>query len=156
MLASAREPGGDRGVPKAEDPLGSGWVQPFGQCREHHGDLRGRGFQTVQGGVTSSTECGAAGLTPERLDWFGLAMLAIPDERMDLSISIAEVQALLVGTSVPRGIYAFGGSPPAFHLAPGPHRPRRRLSSRRGRGGESTGGAIVWAARLEQTGKPAA
>ena len=85
----------------------------------------GRGFQTVQGGVTSSTERGAARLTPERLDWFGLAMLAIPDERMDLSISIAEVQALLVGTGVALGVHSLGGSPPAFHLAPGTHRRSR-------------------------------
>jgi len=37
------------------------------------------GFQAIQGGVASSTERGAAGLTAEGLDALGLAVLAIPD-----------------------------------------------------------------------------
>ncbi len=56
VLASARQPGGDGGLPVAEDPFGSRWVQPFGQRREHHGDLLRRGFQPVQRGVASGTE----------------------------------------------------------------------------------------------------
>jgi hypothetical protein len=44
VLACAREPGGDGGLPVAEDPFGGGSVQPFGQCRQHDGDLLGRGF----------------------------------------------------------------------------------------------------------------
>ena len=47
MLASARQPRGDRGLTVAEDPLGGGRVQPFGQRREHPCDLMRRGFQTV-------------------------------------------------------------------------------------------------------------
>jgi hypothetical protein len=39
VLASTGQPGRDGGLSKAEDPLGSGRVQPFGQRREHHGDL---------------------------------------------------------------------------------------------------------------------
>ena len=94
MLASARQPGGDSRLSVAEDPLGGGRVQPFGQRREHHGDLLRRGFQTVQGGVASSTEGGAAGLTAKRLDPLSLAMLAIPHQRVDVSISDPEVRAL--------------------------------------------------------------
>src|SRR6266699_7248613 len=41
----------------------------------------------------------------------------------------------------------------AFHLAPGTHRLWCRSCGRGGRGGETTSGAIVWAAGLEQTGK---
>jgi len=114
----------------------------------------GRGFQSIQGSVASGSERGVAGRTSKGLDPLGVAMLAISDEGMDLSIGDPEGRALLVGTSEPRGVYAFGGSPSAFHLGPRTH--RRRHFSRRGRGGETTGGAIVWAARLQQAGEPAA
>jgi hypothetical protein len=83
-------------------------------------------------------------------------MLAIPDEGVDLRIGIPEVQALLVGTGVPLGVDALGCSRPAFDLAPGSHRSRGWPSSRRGRGGESAGRAIVWATGLEQTMERAA
>ena len=96
----------------------------------------------VQGSVASGTEGGAASLTPKRLDWFGLATLAISDERMDLIISIAEVLTLLIGTGKALGIHALGGSPAAFHLAPGTHRSRRWPCTRRGSGAETTGGAV--------------
>ena len=49
MLACTRQPSGNSRLPVAEDSLGSGSVQPFGQCRQHDGDMLGRGFQPVQG-----------------------------------------------------------------------------------------------------------
>ena len=33
------EPRSDGGLSVAEDPRGRGWIQSFGQRREHHGDL---------------------------------------------------------------------------------------------------------------------
>jgi hypothetical protein len=83
------------------------------------------GFQTIQGGVASSTERGAASRTSERLNTLGLAMLAIADQGVDLSIGDPEVGALRVGASEPLGVDAFGGSPAVFDLAPGAHRRRR-------------------------------
>src|SRR5260221_1993301 len=151
VLPSASEPCGDGGLPAAEDSFGRRWVQPFGQRREHHGDLVRGGFQPIQGGVTSSAERGAASLTTERLDPLRLTMLAIANERMNVSVGDPEVRALLIGTGVAFGVDLFGCCPAAFDLAPGTHRPRRRLSTRRGSGGETTGGAIVWAAGLEKT-----
>src|SRR5713226_10347979 len=56
VLPSAGQPGDDRGLTVAEDPFGSGRIQSFGQRSQHHGDVMGRGFQTVQGSVASSTE----------------------------------------------------------------------------------------------------
>jgi hypothetical protein len=97
-----------------------------------------------------------AGLAAERLDLLSTTMLAIPNQRVGVRIGVAEVLALLIGTGIAFGVHALGGSSPAFHLAPGAHRPRRCLSTRRGSGGETTGRAIVWAAGLEQTGEPAA
>jgi hypothetical protein len=41
-------------------------------------------------------------------------MLAIPDEGVDLSIGIPEVQALLVGTGVPLGVDSSGVLPAGF------------------------------------------
>jgi hypothetical protein len=67
-----------------------------------------------------------------------------------MSICDPGVQALLVGTGEALGVHPLGSSPPAFDLAPGAHRERRRLHHRRKGGGEATGRAIVWGARLEK------
>ena len=81
----------------------------------------GRGFEPVQRGVAPGSEAGAAGLTAKGLDSFGLAVLAIADQSVDVSIGDAEVEALRVGTGEALGVHAFGGSAPAFDLAPGTH-----------------------------------
>src|SRR5215471_5715465 len=93
-------------------------------------------------------EGGLAGLTAEGLDPLSRAMLAIPDEGMDLSIGNPEVLTLVVGTSKALGVYAFGSTSPAFHLTPGAY--WRRSRSHIG-GAEATEGAIKRGARLEQT-----
>ncbi len=122
--ACTSEPGGDRRLTIAEDAFGRGSVQPFGQGRQHHGNLMRRGFQMVQRRITSRAERDVAGLAAEGLDPLSLPMLAIPDEGVDVSLGIPEVLALLVGTGVPFGVDSLGGSSPAFDLAPGPHRLR--------------------------------
>src|SRR5260221_5909611 len=71
-------------------------------------------------------------------------MLAITNQGMGMSIGDPEVRAMLVGTSEPLGVDAFGDSPTAFHLRPGTHRHERWPSSRRDSGTESTGGKIRW------------
>jgi hypothetical protein len=68
VLASARQPDGDGGLPVAEDPFGRRWVQPFGQRSEHCCDLLRGSFQTVQRGVASSREGRAASLTAKGLN----------------------------------------------------------------------------------------
>src|SRR5258706_3294941 len=78
VRARARQPGGDGRLSGAEDAFGRRWVQPFGQCSQHHGDVIGKGFQPVQGRIASSTEGGVTGLTPKGLNLLGTAMLAIP------------------------------------------------------------------------------
>src|SRR5260221_7309081 len=149
MFPCANEPGGDGGLTLTEDPFGRGSIQSFGQRRQDHGYLMRGSFQTVQRRVASSTERGAASRTSKGLDALGTAMLAVPNQRVDLIISDAEVGALMVGAGGALGVESLGGSPPAFHLAPGTR--RRRLSARRGSGGETTGGAIVWGAGFEET-----
>ena len=151
VLTRPGEPGGDGGLPVAEDAFGRGSIQSFGQCRQHDGDLLGRGFQPVQGRVAAGTERRVARLTAEGLNLLGTAMLAIPDERMNVRVSDAEVRALLVGTGEAIGGYALRSSPAAFHLAPGAYRSRYWSSTQRGSGGASTGGAIVGGSWLEQT-----
>jgi hypothetical protein len=130
VLACAREPGDDGGLSVAEGPLGGGSIQPFGQRREDHCDLVRWGFQTVQGRVASSTERGVAGLTPKRLDPLSRAMLAIPDESMDVSSGDLEVETLTVRTGEALRVSTFGSTPTAFHLAPGPHTQRRWTRTR--------------------------
>jgi len=124
VLPSAGEPGGDRRLTVAEDSLGRGSIQSFCQRRQHDCDPLGKGFQPVQGSVTSCTEGGAAGLTPKRLNALGLAVLAIANESMYVCVCNAEVGALVVGAGEAVRVYALGCSSPPFDLAPGPHRRR--------------------------------
>ena len=93
VLARTSQPPRDGGLTVPEDPLGGGWVEPFGQRSEHHRDMTGRSFQSVQGRVTSSAERGAARLTAKGLDVFGLSMLAIPNQRVELIVGVAKVEA---------------------------------------------------------------
>jgi hypothetical protein len=144
MLASTRQPGGDRRLPVAEDPL-------CGQRSQHYGDLVGGGFQTIQGSVASSTECAVTGRTSKGLDALGMPMLAISNEGVNMSIGVPVVGALLIGTGIASGVDPLGRSPSAFDLAPGTYRRMRRSYNRRVGAGEATGGAIVWGAGLEQT-----
>ncbi len=130
VLPSAGQPSSDRRLTIAEDTLGSGSIQSFGQRRQHDRDLLGRGFQPVQGRMTSCTEGGAAGLTTKRLDPLGLAVLAIPNESMNVCACNAEVGALVVGAGEAVRVYALGCSSPAFDLAPGPHGQRRWTCTR--------------------------
>jgi hypothetical protein len=151
VLASTRHPGGDRGMPVVEDTLGGGRIQSFGECRQHHGDLTGGSFQTVQRGMTPGSERHVAGLTAKRLDPLSVAMLAISNQGVDVSVYDPGVQALPVRTGEALGVYPLRCSPPAFDLTPGAYSRRRRLHNRREGGGETTGWAIVWGARLEKT-----
>ena len=112
------------------DPWGLGRVQPFGQRSEHHGDLARGGFQTGEGSVAPGCERGTAGRASKCLDLLGMAMLAISDQSVDVSIGDAEGWALLVGTGVALRVSAFGSSSPACDLAPEPHRQRRWTSTR--------------------------
>src|SRR5690242_5834499 len=125
VLASARQPRDDGGLTIAEDAFGRRWVQPFSQRREDQGDLARRGFQSVQRRVASSREGGAASLTAEGLDPLSLPMLAIPNEGVDVSLGIPEVQALLVGTGIPLGVDSLGCATAAFYLTPRTHGCRR-------------------------------
>ena len=137
MRPCTSEPSRDGRLPVTKDPFGGGCVQPFGQRCQNQGDLMGRGFQTVQGRVASRAERGAAGLTAQRLDLLSPTVLVISHQRMDVRISDPAVRALRIGTGETLRVYAFGSPSPAFDLAPGPHRQRRWLSTRRGSGGES-------------------
>ncbi len=126
MFASTRQPGDDGGLSKAEDPCGSGRVQPFSQRRQDHGDLVRGGVQTIQGGVAPGSERGLAGLTAKGLDPLGMPMPAISDEGMDVSIGDPEIGTLLVGTGEALRIHTLGCSPSAFHLTPGAYWRRGR------------------------------
>jgi hypothetical protein len=92
-----------------------------------------------------------AGRTSKRLDPLGLAMLAIPNQRMDMSIGDPEVGALLVGTGEAVGIHALRCSPAAFDLTPATYWCTGRSHTAGGSGGKTTGGAVKWRAWLEQT-----
>jgi hypothetical protein len=73
--------------------------------------------------VAPGSERGAAGRTSKGLDLLGLAMPAIPDKCVDVSIGDAEVRALLVRTGEALGLYPLGGPSAAFHLTPGTRLP---------------------------------
>ncbi len=151
MLASTGQPGGDGDLSKAEDTLSSRRIQSFGQRRQHHCDLVRGGFQTKEGRVEPGSELSVAGLTAKGLDPLGTSMLAIPDQSTNVCVCDFKVGTLSVRTGEALGVHPLRCSPAAFHLSPGMHRQRRRLFTRRGRGSETTGGAIVWGARLQET-----
>src|SRR5713226_3567624 len=69
VLASAGQPGGDGGLSVAEDPLGGGSIQSFGQRRQHHCDLLRGSFQTVQGGTRRANR--KPELQCEAVSWSG-------------------------------------------------------------------------------------
>lgn len=145
-VALARQPADDGGLPVAEDPLGGGGVQTFGECRQHHSDLVRRGFQTIQGGMATSTERDVAGLTTQRLDALSMAMLPISNESILVSVCDARGGALAVLTGEALSVHPLGCASAAFQLTPGAHSRRRRPHNRRVGAGEATGGAIVWGA----------
>src|SRR5258708_1869060 len=94
-----------------QNTFSGGKVQALGERSQHHRDLMGGGFQTVQGSVASSTERGAAGLTAKGLDPLGMAMLAIPNQSMNVSICDAAVGALLVRTGEALCVHPLRRSP---------------------------------------------
>jgi hypothetical protein len=81
-------------------------------------------------------------------------MLAIANQRVNVSLDDAEIRALLIGTGETFSEYPLRGSPLAFDLAPGAYRSRCWSCTQRGSRGASTGRAIVGGAGLEQTVKP--
>ena len=122
----ASEPGSDGGLSKAKDTLSSRRIQPFGERSQHHCDLMGRGFQTVQGGVASSTERGAAGLAAKGLDPLSMAMLAITDQSVNVGICDPGVRAYAVRTGETFCVHPLRGTSAAFHLTPGAYWRRGR------------------------------
>jgi hypothetical protein len=145
VLASVRQPAGDGRLPIAEDAFSRRSIQPFGQCREHHGDLLRGSFQMIQRSIASRAERGVASRTSERLDPRSRPMLAIANQRVDLSIGNAKVEARWVGTGEAFGGYPSGGLPVGFSLhardatsaGTGPA-PEERVEARR-QAGQSSG-----------------
>src|SRR5258708_37057253 len=118
MVGSTGPPGGDVSLSKAEAPFGSGSVQSFGECSQRHCNLLRGGFQTIQGGVSPSSERGAVGLTAKRLDPLGLALLAGPDQGRHLSLGEPKLWALLLGSGEPVLGEPLRCSPHGFQPAP--------------------------------------
>jgi hypothetical protein len=114
VLASTSQPGGDGDMTVAEDTFSGGSILPFGERGQHHGDLLRGGFQTVQRSVASSSEGGAAGLTAQGLDALGMAMLAIPNQGMDVSVCDPRGGALVVGAGEALGVHPDGALPAGF------------------------------------------
>ena len=148
MLASTSQPGGDGGLSIAEDPLGCRRVQSFGQRRKDHSDLVRGSFQTIQRRVAPGSERAVARLAAKGLDPLGPTMPAVPDKRMEVSVSDPAVRALRVRTGEAVGVHALGCSSAAFHLTPRPHWHRGRFHTWRA---EATDGTIKRGAWPEKT-----
>ena len=80
VFPSASQPRRDGGLTGAEDAFGGGNIQPFSQRSEHHGDVVRWGFQTVERGVASGSECRVTRRTSEGLDPLGAAMFAVSEK----------------------------------------------------------------------------
>jgi hypothetical protein len=134
-MLSSQHTGGDGGLTVAEDPLGCGRVQSTSRVQTAR--LRpgtGRGFQTIQRGMAARAERGVTGRASKRLDLLGMAMLAIPNQSVDVSVSDSEVWALLVGTGKAFCVHPLRGTSAAFHLTPGARLPQEQVSPLRRRG----------------------
>ena len=79
--AARVRPGGDSGLPVAEDPLSGGKVQPFGECRQHHGDLVEEVVGRNERSVAPSSERRAAGLAAKDLNALSMTMRTISKRR---------------------------------------------------------------------------
>src|SRR5215469_5817348 len=79
-----------------------------------------------------------------------MAMLAIPNQSMYVSLGDARVRALVVRTGKALCVYPLRCSPSAFHLTPGTYKRRCGPHNRRAGGGEATDRAITWRAWLEE------
>src|SRR5260370_5529792 len=106
----------------AEAPLRGGRIQPFSEGSQHHSDLLGGGFQTIQRGMAPGSERGMAGLAAHCLDALGMAILAIANESMDVSVCDAEGRAMGVRTGEVICGHPLLCSSAAFGIAPGAHR----------------------------------
>src|SRR3712207_4921993 len=96
VSTAASQPARHGMLTMAEDPTGSGEVQPLSQCRQHLADLGGGGLEPVEGGVPPGADLGAAGLTAEVLDVIG-AMMTTTDQRVEGRVGDAVVAAGRVG-----------------------------------------------------------
>ena len=149
MLASPREPGGDRAFAVAKHPYGSRNTEAFGQCTHDSRDARGGRFEAIERGMPAGSEGRSARLTAEGLDALVLAMRPIADEGVDGGVGDAVVGTGSIGTSKAVGDDALWGAAPALELAP-----RANGWRRRGSGWRPSCMATLWTivrrARLEQ------
>ena len=83
-------------------------------------------FKRYKGVLRRARERGMAGETSKGLDAFGLTVLAISNQCMNVSIGDSEVRALLIGTGEAVGVYPLRCSQAAFHLTPGTYWHRGR------------------------------
>jgi hypothetical protein len=90
-------------------------------------------------------------LTAKCLDPLDMAMRAIANQGMDVSICDPRVRALVVGAGEALGVQPFRCASPAFDFMPGAHRQGRWPHTRRESGGQAAGWTIKWGAWLEQT-----
>jgi hypothetical protein len=115
VLTSTEQPGRDRGLSKAEDPLGGGSVQPFGQRVIRTMAIWCDGvFTRYKGVVRRARERAATGLAAKCLHALSTAMFAISHQSVDSSIIDAKVRTLLVRTSEAFGVYPLGALPGGF------------------------------------------
>jgi hypothetical protein len=134
----------------AEDSYRRRDIKPFSQRSEHFCNPIGCGFEAIERGVAAGAEGGLAGLTPESLDTFSLAVRTITNQSVDLRIGnlIVRARTMWAGKSVCGN--ALASAPTAFANAPGRYRKVDGLGSDWGRRLLATAGAVIGCAGLEQ------
>ncbi len=80
--------------------------------------------------MTPGSESSTASLAAKGLDVLSMAMGAIPNQGVDVSVYNPEVWTLVVRTGEAICVYPLGSPPAAFDLALGADRWRHRLSTR--------------------------
>jgi hypothetical protein len=124
---------------------------PSESRRQHDGDPAREGVFSRYNGVSRRALNVVRQARPRNV-WMCPALPCVPSPTRACSRAsvLPKEEHCRFGQANPSVGMRMAGSPSAFHLTPGTYR-RRWLHTRRGRGGETTGGAIVWAAGLEET-----
>ena len=118
MLTCPCEPSRDRGGAMAEHACRRRDIKPFSKRSEHFRNSVGCRFEAIEWRIATGTEGGLAGLTPEGLDAFSLAVHTVTYQSMDLRVGNLIVRARPVRAGKSLCGNPLGSAPTAFALAP--------------------------------------
>ena len=151
MLTGPCEPSRDRGGAMAEHAYRRRDIKPFSKRSEHFRNSMGCGFEAIKRRIATGAEGGLAGLTPEGLDAFSLAVRTVTNQSVDLRVTHLIVQARRVRAGETLCGNPLASTSTAFSIAPRQYRKVGGCGCECGRCLLATARAIIGCAGLEQS-----